>query len=81
MKTKQYDGRPVKSGPFSAEAGTLDGGNKELNAAQKRAAKRGGGAGGPDSFSDLFTSKVSGATGQMKRVDPNIFGLDKKKEE
>ncbi len=81
MKTKQYDGRPVKSGPFSAEAGTLDGSNKELNAAQKRAAKRGGGAGGPDSFSDLFTSKVSGATGQMKRVDPNIFGLDKKKEE
>ena len=54
---------------------------KQLNAAQKRAAKRGGGAGGPDSFSDLFTSKVSGITGQMKRVDPNIFGLDKKKEE
>ena len=26
-------------------------------------------AGGPDSFSDLFTSKVTGATGQMKRGD------------
>lgn len=74
MKTKQYDGRPIKSGPFSAEAGTLDSGNKELNAAQKRAAKRGGGAGGPDSFSDLFTSKVSGATGQMKRGD--AFGIN-----
>ena len=74
MKTKQYDGRPIKSGPFSAEAGTLDDGNKELNAAQKRAAKRGGGAGGPDSFSDLFTSKVSGATGQMKRGD--AFGIN-----
>ena len=70
----QLDGRPIKSGPFSAEAGTLDGGNKELNAAQKRAAKRGGGAGGPDSFSDLFTSKVSGATGQMKRGD--AFGIN-----
>ena len=74
MKTKQYDGTPMESGFMSAEAGTLDGGNKELNAAQKRAAKRGGGAGGPNSFSDLFTSKVSGATGQMKRGD--AFGIN-----
>ena len=39
MKTKQYDGTPMESGFMSAEAGTLDGGNKELNAAQKRAKK------------------------------------------
>ena len=83
MSPVEYDATPIKSGIMSAEASTLDDGEKELNAAQKRAAKRGGGAGGPKSILDIFkpTTVTSGPTGQMKRVDPNLFNIDAKKDE
>ena len=46
----------------------------------KKKNKRGGGAGSA-SFFDMFKSpiKQDGPTGQMKRGDPNLFGLDQKK--
>jgi len=83
MNPVQYDGRPMKSGILSAEAGTLDSTNKELNAAQKRAAKRGGGAGSPDSIFDIFkpTTKIDGPTGQMKRGDSNLFNIEQKRKD
>ena len=83
MSPVEYSEVPLKSGMMSAVAGTLDDDEKELNAAQKRAAKRGGGAGGPESIFDIFkpTTVTSGPTGQMKRVDPNLFNIDAKKDE
>ena len=84
MSPVEYSEVPLKSGMMSAVAGTLDDDDeKELNAAQKRAAKRGGGAGGPKSILDIFkpTTVTSGPTGQMKRVDPNLFNIDEKKDE
>ena len=46
----------------------------------KKKNKRGGGAGSASLF-DMFKSpiKQDGPTGQMKRGDPNLFGLDQKK--
>ena len=84
QKIVEFSDAPLKSGIMSAVAGTLDDDDeKELNAAQKRAAKRGGGAGGPKSILDIFkpTTVTSGPTGQMKRVDPNLFNIDEKRKE
>jgi len=84
QKIVEFSDAPLKNGIMSAVAGTLDDDDKkELNAAQIRNKKRGGGAGGLESIFDIFksTTKTDGPTGQMKRGDKNLFGIEQKKKE